>query len=59
MKKLSNYETELKKALLTKKACQSSLAKISVFPFLITMGFLADKYVSRSQIEHFAHSVYN
>ena len=57
MKKLSNYE--LKKALLTKKACKSSLAKISVFLFLITMGFFADKYVSRSQIAHFAHSLYS
>ena len=32
-------ETDLKKALLIKKACTSSLAKFSVFPFLIIMLF--------------------
>ena len=51
MKKLSNTEAELK------KACTSSLAKISIFPCLITIVFfqintsvevLPDKYVSRS-----------
>ena len=31
MKKLSNTETELKKALLIKKACTSSSAKITIF----------------------------
>ena len=32
-------EADVKKALLIKKACTSSLAKFSFFPFLITMFF--------------------
>ena len=36
---VSTGEADLKKALLIKKACTSSLAKFSVFPFLITMLF--------------------
>ena len=39
MKKLSNTQADLKKALLIKKACTSSLAKFSIFQFLITMLF--------------------
>ena len=46
--KISNTEDELKKALLIKKASTSSLAKICVFPFFITVLFFPDKYVSRS-----------
>ena len=47
MKKISDTEAELKKALFIRKACTSSLVKFSVFPIVITMLFL-DKYVSRS-----------
>ena len=36
---VSTGEADLKKALLIKKACTSSLTKFSVFPFLITMLF--------------------
>ena len=39
MKKLSNTKAEWKKNIACKKACTSSLAKISIFPFLITMLF--------------------
>ena len=36
---VSTREADLEKALLIKKACTSSLAKFSVFSFLITMLF--------------------
>ena len=36
---VSTGEADLKKPLLIKKACTSSLAKFSVFPFLITVLF--------------------
>ena len=36
---VSTRKADLKKVLLIKNACTSSLAKFSVFPFLITMLF--------------------
>ena len=39
LRPVSTGEADLKKRCLIKKACTSSLAKFSVFPFLITMLF--------------------
>ena len=39
LRSVSMGEPDLKKTLLIKKACTSSLAKFSVFPFLITTLF--------------------
>ena len=39
LRPVSTGETDFKKALLIKKPYTSSLAKFSVFPFLITMLF--------------------
>ena len=41
LRPVSTGKADLKKALLIKKTCTSSLAKFSVFPFLITMLFFA------------------
>ena len=39
LRPVSKGKADLKKALLIKKPCTSSLAKFSVFPFLVTMLF--------------------
>ena len=47
---VSTEEADLKKALVIKKACTSSLAKFSVFPFLITM--LSSRQIRQKKISH-------